>query len=144
MELAVMGKVVVSAKIENLADQLKARDGQLAADQVRCVEVADALVDTGATMLSLPVRLIQQLGLRRCRTKTAQTSAGVFTFGIYGAVRLTVQDRDCVIEVAELPDGCPPLIGQIPLEMLDFVVDLKNRRLIGNPDHGGEQMIDMF
>jgi len=144
MELAVMGKVVVSAKIENLADQLKARDGQLAADQVRRVEVADALVDTGATMLSLPIRLIQQLGLRRCRTKTAQTSAGVFTFGIYDPVRLTVQERDCVIEVAELPDGCPPLIGQIPLEMLDFVVDLKHRCLIGNPDHGGEQMIDMF
>jgi hypothetical protein len=54
-----------------------------------------------------------------------------------------VQDRDRVIEVAELPDGCPPLIGQIPLEMLDFVVDLKNRRLIGNPDQGGENMIDM-
>jgi predicted aspartyl protease len=144
MELAVMGKVVVSAKIENLADQLKARDEQLAADQVRRVEVADALVDTGATMLSLPIRLIQQLGLRRCRTKTAQTSAGVFTFGIYDPVRLTVQERDCVIEVAELPDGCPPLIGQIPLEMLDFVVDLKNRCLIGNPDHGGENMIDMF
>jgi predicted aspartyl protease len=144
MELAVMGKVVVSAKIENLADQLKARDGQLAADQVRRVEVADALVDTVATMLSLPIRLIQQLGLRRCRTKTAQTSAGVFTFGIYDPVRLTVQERDCVIEVAELPDGCPPLIGQIPLEMLDFVVDLKHRCLIGNPDHGGEQMIDMF
>ena len=109
MELAVMGKVVVSAKIENLADQLKARDGQLAADQVRRVEVADALIDTGATMLSLPIRLIQQLGLRRCRTKTAQTSAGVFTFGIYDPVRLTVQERDCVIEVAELPDGYPPL-----------------------------------
>ena len=144
MELAVMGKVVVSAKIENLADLSKVWEGELAADQVRRVEVTDALIDTGATMLSLPIQLIQQLGLRRHRTKTAQTSAGVFTFGIYGAVRLTVQERDCVIEVAELPDGCPPLIGQIPLEMLDFVVDLKNRCLIGNPDHGGENMIDMF
>jgi predicted aspartyl protease len=144
MKLTVMGKVIVSAKIENLADLNKVWEGELAADQVRRVEVTDALIDTGATMLSLPIRLIQQLGLRRQRTKTAQTSAGVFSFGIYGTVRLTVQERDCVIEVAELPDGCPPLIGQIPLEMLDFVVDLKNRCLIGNPDHGGENMIDMF
>ena len=144
MEIAVMGKVVVSAKIENLADQLKAWDGQLATDQVRHVEVTDALINTGATMLSLPPRLIQQLGLRRHRTKTANTSAGVFSFGIYEPVRLTVQDRECVIEVAEVPDNCPPLIGQVPLELLDFIVDPKRRCLIGNPDHGGEHMIDMF
>ena len=44
---------------------------------------------------------------------------------IYGTVRLTVQGRDCPTDVTELPDDCPVLIGQIPLELLDFVVDLK-------------------
>jgi len=34
--------------------------------------------------------------------------------------------------------------GDIPLELLDFVVDTKKQQLIGNPDHGGEFMIDMF
>ena len=47
-------------------------------------------------------------------------------------------------EVAEIPDECPVLIGQIPLELLDFVVDTAGQKLIGNPDHGGEQMIEMF
>ena len=42
------------------------------------------------------------------------------------------------------PDDCPVLIGQIPLEALDFVVDPANRRLIGNPAHGGEQMIELY
>jgi predicted aspartyl protease len=144
MEIAVMGKVVASAKIENLADLLKARDGLLGVDQVRRVEVADALVDTGATMPSLPTRLIQQLGLQRHRTRTAKTSAGVFSLGIYEPVRLTVQERDCVIEVAEVSDECPPLIGQVPLELLDFIVDPGRRCLIGNPDHGGEHMIEMY
>src|SRR5438128_567895 len=104
-----MGKVVVPAKVENLADLLKVRDGILPADKVRAIEVVDALVDTGATMLSLPRRLIQELGLQRHRTRTARTSAGTISFGIYEAVRLTVQGRDCVIEVAEVPDECPPL-----------------------------------
>jgi hypothetical protein len=36
------------------------------------------------------------------------------------------------------------LIGFIPLELLGFVVDPKNQQLIGNPDHGGEFMIDMY
>jgi len=36
------------------------------------------------------------------------------------------------------------LIGQIPLEAMDFVVDRVNRKLAGNPEHRGEWMIDMF
>ena len=96
------------------------------------------MVDTGATTLSLPKRLISELGLRQLRTARARTSGGMTTFGIYSPVRLTIQSRDCVVEVAELPDDCPPLIGVIPLEILDFVVDPKRLLLIGNPDHGGE------
>jgi hypothetical protein len=57
---------------------------------------------------------------------------------------LTVQGRDCVVEVMELPDECPVLIGQFPLEGLDFVVDPVGQKLLGNPDHGGEQMVDVF
>jgi hypothetical protein len=66
------------------------------------------------------------------------------TFAVYGAVRLTVDERDCVVEVSELPDTCPVLVGQLPLEALDFVVDPVGQRLIGNPDHGGKDMMDMF
>lgn len=34
--------------------------------------------------------------------------------------------------------------AQIPLECLDFVVDSKNRKLIPNPIHGGEQMSEEY
>jgi predicted aspartyl protease len=144
MEMQTMGKVLVPARIESLADLYDTESGRLPLDQVRSVDVPDAMVDTGASMLSVPRRLIQQLGLRRHRDKTARTTAGIISFGIYDAVRLTVQERQCVIEVAEVPDDCPVLIGQVPLELLDFVVDPKNQRPIGNPDHGGQHMIDMF
>lgn len=139
-----MGKVVVSAKIENLSDLIRSNAGDIPSDLARLIEVDDALVNTGATMLSLPARHIASLGLKKYRTRTAKTAAGVVTFGIYEAVRLTVQGRDCIIEVCELPDICPPLIGQVPLEMLDFVVDPNGQKLMGNPDHGGEQMIELF
>ena len=144
MEINTMGKVVVSARIQNVWDSHDLERGGLTADQVRLVEIDDALVDTGATMLSMPKKLIEQLGLKKHRTRTARTSAGVAEFAIYEAVRLTVQGRDCLAEVAELPDDCPVLIGQVPLEVLDFVVDPVGQRLIGNPDHGGQQMIDLF
>ena len=144
MEIDAMGKVVVSARIENLWDAHDLERGTLSPDRVRCIEVTDALVDTGATMLSMPGRLIQQLGLGQQRTRTARTASGTAEFAIYDAVRLTVNDRNCIVEVAELPDECPVLIGQIPLEALDFVVDSIGQKLTGNPDHGGKEMIDMF
>ena len=144
MQILTTGNVVVSTRIENLSDLTMVAKGLLQQENVRRLETPDALVDTGATLLSLPKSLVQQLGLERHRTRTARTAAGIISFGIYEPVRLTVQDRDCIVEVAEIPDECPVLIGQIPLELLDFVVDPAGGKLIGNPDHGGEQMIDMF
>ena len=35
-------------------------------------------------------------------------------------------------------------IGQIPLEGLDFTADPVGQRLIGNPQHDGEHMIDVL
>jgi predicted aspartyl protease len=144
MEIATLGKVIVSAKIENLADIFQVEHGTCKPEDVRTIQVDDALVDTGASLLSLPKSMIQQLGLTRIRTRTAKTAGGVFQFGIYNPVRLTVQGRDCRVDVAEVPDNCPVLIGQLPLEMLDWVVDPINQRLIGNPEHGGEQMIELY
>ena len=76
METATMGKVIVPARIENLEDLYKVNQGLLAPDQVRGVEVTDALIDTGATGLHLPKRLVAQLGLQPLRTRQARTIAG--------------------------------------------------------------------
>jgi clan AA aspartic protease len=144
MGIETMGKVLVTAKIENLGDLIKAKDKLIPEEDVRLVEVDDALVDTGATGLSMPRRLIEQLGLEPLRRRRARTSAGLITVQIYGTARLTIQGRECPTDVTELPDDCPVLIGQIPLEALDFVVDPPNRRLIGNPEHGGEHIIELY
>jgi len=144
MEIVTMGKVVVPAVIENLEDLYKAESGTITADKIRRIEVQDALVDTGAMMLSVPKRLITQLGLKPFKKRTVRTVAGIVETTLYSGVRLTVQEREFTCDVAEIPDDCPMLIGQIPLEGLDFVVDPIHQRLIGNPEHGGEHMIDIF
>ena len=139
-----VGKVLVTAKIENLYDLHEANFGDRAAEQVRFVEVDDALVDTGATILSMPKRLIARLGLTPVRVRQARTAAGPITVQVYGTVRLTIQGRDCAIDVLELADECPVLIGQVPLELLDFVVDPGGQHLIGNPAHGGEHILELY
>ncbi len=143
-EISPIGKVQVTAKMENLEDLFKVDAQTLSADQVRSVEVSDALVDTGAVMLSLPKRMVAALGLKPYRTRRVRTVGGIVETGICSAVRLTVQGRDFTTDVAEIPDDCPVLIGQIPLEGLDFVVDPIGQCLVGNPEHGGEHMLDMF
>jgi clan AA aspartic protease len=142
MGIATMGKVLVTARIESLEDLYAVKMGLL--PQARRVEVTDALVDTGATGLSMPKDLIAQLGLGPLRKRRARTSGGSIDVQVCGTVRLTIQERDCPCDVTELPDECPVLIGQMPLEMLDFVVDPVNQRLIGNPAHGGEHIIELY
>jgi hypothetical protein len=66
------------------------------------------------------------------------------TFGIFGPVRLTIQGRACSVDVSEVAEECPVLIGYVPLELLDFVVNPRAQSLIGNPEHGGEFMFDMY
>jgi predicted aspartyl protease len=144
METATMGKVIVTAKLENLQDLWDAERGMLPDEQVRRVEVTDAQVDTGSTGLLVSKRLIAQLGLKPLRSREARTIAGKTPLPMYRAVRLTIQGRDCVCDVSEIPDEFSVLVGQVPLELLDWVVDPKGQRLIGNPEHGGEFMMDVL
>lgn len=143
MEMAAIGKVLVTATIENLDDLFAVRKGLLSADQVRRVEATDALVDTGATGLLLPSRMIAQLGLEPLHVRPSRTIAGPVPLQMYRAVRLTVQGRDCISDVGEIPDEFSIVIGQVPLELMDWVVDLRGQRLIGNPEHGGQHMIEV-
>lgn len=144
MGTELMGKVVVAATIENVHDLHEVEIGVRRPEDARRVEVPDALVDTGATTLSLPARIVAALGLKPLRKRNARTTGGPVTLQIYGTVRLTIQGRECTCDVAQIPDDCPVLIGQVPLEILDFVVDPVGQRLIGNPAHGGEHVIELY
>lgn len=139
-----MGRIAVPAVLESIEDLYRVQRGDLRAEQVRRIEVADALIDTGATALSLPKRMIAQLGLLPLRPRQAMTPAGIQTVATFGAVLLSVHGRDCLCDVAEIDDACPVLIGQVPLELMDFLVDPGGRQLIGNPAHGGQQVMELM
>jgi predicted aspartyl protease len=111
---------------------------------VRRVEEPEVLVDTGAKMLSLPRRMIEALGLQFLQERQVITTAGPALSATYGLVSLSMLGREAPLDVAALPDECPVLIGYIPLEQLDLVVDPTGQRLIGDPFHKGKNLIDMF
>ena len=106
---------------------------------------AEALVDTDATRLYLQRRVIATLGLRRVGHITSRTmSDRAEKRAVFSPVELEIQGRTGHFDVIQLPDTLPNMIGQIPLEHLDWVVDPRGRKLIPNPEHKRGELADEF
>ena len=136
--------VRTSLKLRNLHDIWSAKKCNFEIERLRSVKVPNALVNDEVDMLCLPSCLIEELGLEHVSTRMKRTSIGMMELKVYGMVLAEVEDRTCCMEVAEVPEIETPIIGHVPLTLLDLVIDKQNCRLIGNPDHGGKHMIDMF
>ena len=97
---------------------------------------AEALVDTGAGLFYLQTSLIKKLGLRQIDTVRSRTMSDLLEERrVCSPVELRIAGRAGIFRVIEIPDGLPNLIGQLPLEELDLVVDLRKRKVIPNPEH---------
>ncbi len=130
-------------ELENLKDLHAVELGILKSEDVRRLTIEDALVDTGATGLCLPKSLIAQLGLTPLRSIDVQTANGPAARTVYSEVRYTVLERTYSIQVTDLPEDAPVLVGHMILEALDLCVDMR-QGLIHNPAHGGAWTIKML
>ena len=137
-----MGKVIVTIKLTNYSDLVVQRL-KLKKLRPRVTEV-EALVDTGATRLYLKPSVIKKLGLARTDTVRSKTTNGDAIRYKYSPVQLELMGRRENFDVVEVPEDVPNLVGQVPLEVLDFVVDARGQKLIPNPAHGGEQMTEEY
>ena len=124
-------------KLANLSDLFLVQVGAMDPEDVRRLTVDDALVDTGATGLCLPMSLIERLGLTPIEMRTARTAAGIVERTVYSEVEYTMLDRTYSIRVTNPPEGSPVLVGHMLLEQLDLCVDMK-KGLIYNPAHGDD------
>lgn len=130
-------------ELENLKDLHAVELGVRKSEDVRRLTIEDALVDTGATGLCLPKSLIEQLGLTPLRSIGVQTANGPAERTVYSEVRYTVLERTYSIQVTDLPEDAPVLVGHMILEALDLCVDMR-KGLIHNPAHGGAWTIKML
>ena len=58
--------------------------------------------------------------------------------------RITILGRETVINALVEAAGTTPLIGQIPLEELDLLVDPKSRELLVNPASPDAPLLDLL
>jgi hypothetical protein len=98
----------------------------------------EAIVDTSAWMLVMGEETCRHLGLGIVRESTATLAGGARqACKITGPVGVRWKDRDTECRAMVLPSKEEVLLGCIPLEGMDLMVDPVNQRLIGA--HGDEQ-----
>lgn len=137
------GKIVTPFKVQNYEDITRLAFGYT--EQSPRSYAGDAVVDTGSVHLYLKTSVIKNLGLRPIRTWSSLTMSNQkATRRVFSPVDLQINRRSGTFEVVELPDELPNIIGQIPLEFMDWVIDMGSHQITGNPEHGGEWIDEEF
>jgi len=130
-----MGLTYADITLANSSDCILARQGRLPDSDVKKVTVK-ALVDSGAYMLVINENIKRQLDLPVCDKRGAVLADGT-TAGcdIVGPVDVFFKTRATSCRAIVLPGGnVEVLLGAIPLEDMDVLIDLKNNELILPPE----------
>ena len=131
-------------KLENLGDSAAVARGLLPASEVRRLEI-EALVDTGATTLVIPADVAASLGLRETHRRKAKLADGsIVEVPVVTDLYIEILGRGMACDALLMPAGSTPLIGQIPLEGLDLVVDPKSREVTVNPASPDTPLYDLL
>ncbi len=138
-----MGKVVEKIRVSNWGDNALVAAG--ARKKPPRSVTTEALVNTGAGLLYLKASVVKKLGLRQIDTVRSRTmSALLEERRVCSPVELRLAGRKGLFRVVEIPDTLPNLIGQLPLEELDLVVDTRKHRVVPNPEHPEGPLYDEF
>ena len=90
----------------------------------------DALVDTGASIVSLPTPLLTDLGITpHARRRFRVYRNGVKSLDI-GKARIRVEEKETCTLVAFNDEGALPMLGALALEALFLGVDPVAQRLV--------------
>ena len=93
---------------------------------------AKALVDTGALMLCIPEHVALQLNLEAEATREVSVADGRSTTVPYvGPVKVAFEKRFCYVGALVLGDEV--LLGAVPMEDMDLVVDPGRKLLTVDP-----------
>lgn len=131
-------------KLTNNTDIENASRGDLDPTAIRSVEM-EGLVDTGATMLVLPADVVERLGVAIEGHRTVKCANGTIAkVPRATGVRIEILGRDMTCDALVEAAGTTALIGQIPLEGLDLVVDPKSRDVTVNPASPDSPLMDLM
>ncbi|MDR2784406.1 MAG: clan AA aspartic protease [Treponema sp.] len=135
-EEALMGTVYTEITLKNAGDNVRVSDGRITEQEVRTTTVR-ALVDTGAGSLIISEQVREKLGLAvKGLRSAALANGGREVCRLTEPVEIHWKDRYTTCHALVLPGVEDVLLGAIPLEDMDLLVDPARRELTGA--HGDE------
>lgn len=129
-----MGHTYADIELISVDDLVLHRHGFLSEDRIKRMHVT-ALVDSGAYLLVINDNIKQQLDLPFIEEQTMRLADdSERRVEIVGPVEVRFENRSTTVRAAVFPGNTEPLLGVIPMEDMDVLIDSKQQRLIVNPE----------
>lgn len=129
-EIKKMSRFYVTFEVANNNDLVAAQLGHLAPEKVRRMSL-QGLVDSGASRLVLPKKVVDKLGLLVTEyVKMTYADRRSTKRPVVQSVHVALQGRDSIFKAMVEPKRDTALIGAIVLEDLDFLVDCEKQQLV--------------
>ncbi|MDR0475137.1 MAG: aspartyl protease family protein [Treponema sp.] len=133
-----MGTFTEEIILENSEDRLFANRGYIKESEVRVVKV-QAMPDTGAWTLVINEEVLQQLGLAIEGETTSTLADGASAqYKITAPVKIQWKNRSTKLPSVVIPGAQEVLLGALPLEAMDLIVDPVRKTLAGA--HGDQPL----
>jgi clan AA aspartic protease len=133
-----MGTFTEEITLENVLDREDANRGYIKESEIRAMKV-QAMPDTGAWTLIINEEVFQQLGLAVDGETTSTLADGTAAqYRITAPVKVQWKDRSTKLPSIVIPDVREVLLGALPLEAMDLIVDPVRKTLAGA--HGDQPM----
>ena len=128
-----MGQIYADLELANAYDVESMRRGKIPKDEVRKVNVR-ALADSGAYLMVIPDHVAVQLDLLEVeRRECTMADGSTNVLPIVGPVWLRFKNRQTVCFAISAPTT-ETLLGSIPIEDLDVILNPRSQTMEVNPD----------
>ena len=128
-----MGLIHTEIELLNGDDLAFVRRSQMDLADVRRMKVT-ALVDSGAHMLAINESIRDQLGLLKVDERLAELADGrTALYDVVGPVEIRIPHRRCSVDAIVLPGDAEVLLGAIPMEDMDLVINPKKQTVEVDP-----------
>ena len=126
-----MGTTYAEITLKNAFDSRKAGEGLIKEQDVRSVTV-QAMADTGAMQMVITEELREKLGLAITGERVAQVANGQrVCCKVTEPVEIHWKNRDTTLRAMVVPGAETILLGAIPLEDMDLMVNPVTQELVG-------------
>jgi len=130
-----MGFVYAEIELISGDDLALHRRGFLSEDKIKRIKV-NALADSGSYMLVISEHLRDQLDLPIIEERMAKLAdESERRVRVAGPVEIRLGNRRTTADALVFPEDVEVLLGSIPMEDMDVVIDPKHQRLIENPEN---------